>query len=443
MRQRRRAAGEPRAAARARDGASPRDRRGTRPRRSATDYRKRAHLDCGRRAGAGDRVRRNAAVQADRDSDGAAHSADVPDGSPGARLQRCCCRRERGDLRPRAGAPGVTHGSDRRDQDRRHRRTRTKTPLGPGRGHHRPGGGIGRPAGRRHVHLSRFPRAVGERTRLPDRSPPDDGLRHEPDPVQRGAVGAVLRPGRRTRARGRRCAGRVDDDVDSDVERFDRHRANRARGLRVPAGQGGREHAGRPGGRILFRRDGDRAREGPQLQPARRRHGSARGHRQSAPRRSLLAESGSAGQALPPEDCRQRLGRDRRRRQDEQVPLRGRAADRLRLSALSAEPVRIDVPAGPVGGRSGRARGAAARDGPRSRRQHADLQRADDGGALPHACGQHLQRDRHHGRRHGVDGAWPVDRRALRPGGVCGQPPDARDRHPHGDRRHRAELCFG
>ena len=36
----------------------------------------------------------------------------------------------------------------------------------------------------------------------------------------------------------------------------------------------------------------------------RRRHGSARGHRQSAPRRSLLAEPGSAGQALPSEECR-------------------------------------------------------------------------------------------------------------------------------------------
>ena len=41
----------------------------------------------------------------------------------------------------------------------------------------------------------------------------------------------------------------------------------------------------------------------------------------------------------------------------------------------------------------------------------------------------------------GAMGLGLVDRRALRPGGVCGQPPDARDRHPHGDRRQRVERA--
>ena len=45
--------------------------------------------------------------------------------------------------------------------------------------------------------------------------------------------------------------------------------------------------------------------------------------------------------------------------------------------------------------------GPAARGRPQSRRESADLQRADDGRVLPDAGGQHLQRAHHHGR---IDG---------------------------------------
>ena len=43
----------------------------------------------------------------------------------------------------------------------------------------------------------------------------------------------------------------------------------------------------------------------------------------------------------------------------------------------------------------------------------------------------------------GADGAGPRDRRPVRPGGLRGEPADARNRHPHGDRRQPPARCCG
>ena len=64
----------------------------------------------------------------------------------------------------------------------------------------RTGRRLRRPARRRDVHVSRLRRAACDRSRLPDGSSADDGFRHEPDPLHRGAVAAVLRAGGRSRA---------------------------------------------------------------------------------------------------------------------------------------------------------------------------------------------------------------------------------------------------
>ena len=76
------------------------------------------------------------------------------------------------------------------------------------------------------------------------------------DPLQRRAGAAVLPGGRGTGTGGVGRDGRDDDDVDPDVERFDRHGDDRARGLSVSTRQGERAHAGVEIGRVLLRRHG-------------------------------------------------------------------------------------------------------------------------------------------------------------------------------------------
>ena len=65
------------------------------------------------------------------------------------------------------------------------------------------------------------------------------------------------------------------------------------------------------------------------------------------------------------------------------------------------------------------------------------------GGALSDAQCRHPQRHRQPHRRDGHDGAGVGARRPLRPGGVCGQPADQRDRDPHGDRRRPRPTSCG
>ena len=80
-----------------------------------------------------------------------------------------------------------------------------------------------------------------------------------------------------------------------------------------------------------------------------------------------------------------------------------------------------------VPGREGR--------GPRARSQHADAADDDVRGALPVCRRRGAGRRRQAGRHAGRGGGAPRHRRTLRRGGLQREPPDARDRHPHGDRR--------
>ena len=130
------------------------------------------------------------------------------------------------------------------------------------------------------------------------------------------------------------------------------------------------------------------------------------------------------------------MGPDRRRGEDEQVHLHRRAADGVRVPAVPAESAAADDDARAVRGRSGGARRAAARSRPRPRRATCRIFNVRTmEAAVPDARDQHLQCADHDGGRDGPDGARAVDRRALRPRRVRGDPAYARDRHPHGDRR--------
>ena len=75
--------------------------------------------------------------------------------------------------------------------------------------------------------------------------------------------------------------------------------------------------------------------------------------------------------------------------------------------------------------------------------EHADLQRADDGRAVPDARDQRLQCADQYGRRARSDGAGARDRRTLRARRVRGDAADARDRHSHGDWRRPARRARG
>ena len=175
--------------------------------------------------------------------------------------------------------------------------------------------GVGRRPRRRHVHVSSLRRAAVERPRLPDRSPADDGVRPEPGALLGGTVAAVLPAGRRAGACDPRRHERHDDHVHSDVERLDRLDDDCTGRLSVPSRQGQRHDSLVESRRILFRHDGHPAAPGPQLQHRRRRRRAARRHRQPATRQALLAESGSARQALSAERPGEDVGPDRRRGQ--------------------------------------------------------------------------------------------------------------------------------
>ena len=143
-----------------------------------------------------------------------------------------------------------------------------------------------------------------------------------------------------------------DDDVDPDVERFDRHRDDRAGRVSVPGREGQRHGPVVDGGRVLLRHDGDRAArraEFPRRGLVRR---AARRDREPAPRPALLAESGSARQAFSTGRRREAMGRDRRDREDQQVHLHRRAAVGLRLPAVPAEAAATNRPGRPVCRRS-------------------------------------------------------------------------------------------
>ena len=156
--------------------------------------------------------------------------------------------------------------------------------------------------------------------------------------------------------------------------------------------------------------------------------------RQRAVRASLLAEPGPDRQAVAPRP-RRRVGAGRGAREDEQVSLHRRAADRVRLLPVPAAARRRDGHARPVGRRSREPRRPAPRDGP------------PPGSDLPiynvrtmeefyrMRATHHLQRAHRDRCVDGPDGPRPRHRRPLRAGGVRGQPPDPGDRDPHGDWR--------
>ena len=131
--------------------------------------------------------------------------------------------------------------------------------------------------------------------------------------------------------RARAGAGRQDrddDDVDPDVERLDRRRDDCAGRVSVPGREGQRHGPVVHGRRVLLRDDGDHASRGTELPRRGLRRRAARRDREPAPRSALLAESGSDRQALSTGRRREDVGRDRRGREDQQVPLHRRAARR-------------------------------------------------------------------------------------------------------------------
>ena len=172
-------------------------------------------------------------------------------------------------VRPRAGDPGDAHRPYRRHEGERQRRR-------PAAG--ADGGATILVGGQVTVSVvvlvvamfmyRAFGAQLVERPRLSNRSPADDGFRPEPGALLGGAVAAVLPAGRRARACSPRRHERHDDDVDSDVERLDRHRDDCAGRLSVPRWQGQRHDSLFEGGRTLFRHDGHPAAPGPRTSPS-------------------------------------------------------------------------------------------------------------------------------------------------------------------------------
>ncbi len=154
-----------------------------------------------------------------------------------------------------------------------------------------------------------FRTAARERSRLPDRSPADDELRYEPGALHRRAVAAVLRAGRRARARRAGRHSRHDDDVDPDVERLDRRRDDRAGRVSVPAREGERHGPGVDAStNTTSTRWGSRSSSGRNFRVETTTRRAARRDREPAARAALLAESGSDRQALSPDERRRRRG---------------------------------------------------------------------------------------------------------------------------------------
>ena len=151
--------------------------------------------------------------------------------------------------------------------------------------------------------------------------------------------------------------------------------------------------------------------------------------------RRVLARPGRCRQTRASGFTGRRLGRDRRRgpRQQERVHRDGPAGDAVR--APPAAPQRRADAAGAHGRRIGIGGRPDPRHRPLAGRGHAGLRRPHDGRLL--LLARHLHRAAPFGQRgrDGSDGRHPGCRRAVWPGGLCGQPPHARDRHPHGDRR--------
>ncbi len=129
------------------------------------------------------------------------------------------------------------------------------------------------------------------------------------------------------------------------------------------------------------------------------------------------------------------VDRDCRSRQDDEVSLARRTADRVRLPSLPATRPVGDGAAHRIGWRPHEPRRAAPRTRPGFRSHNADLQRPHDGRVLSDADDHHLQRDHRHRLRDGHDGPRVGHCRAVRPDGVRHQPADERDRYPDGDRR--------
>ena len=166
-----------------------------------------------------------------------------------------------------------------------------------------------------------------------------DELRSEPGALHRSAVAAVLRAGRRARARRAGRQDRHDDHVGSDVERFDRLRDGRAGRISVPGREGQRHGSGVERGRTLLRHDGAHDSPGTQLPRRGFRRRAARRHREPAVRPALLAESGSDRQALSTGRQRQDRGSrssgSRRPANTSSSPSRRRSSSTFRIGRRS------------------------------------------------------------------------------------------------------------
>ncbi len=127
------------------------------------------------------------------------------------------------------------------------------------------GGDLSRPPRRGDVHVPGIRGTARERSRVSHRPSADDEFRHDAAPLHRSAVAAILRTGGRAGACRAGCEERHAVHISTDVERFDRFRDGRARGISVPARERQRHRSGVERGRILFRHDGAHHSPGTQL----------------------------------------------------------------------------------------------------------------------------------------------------------------------------------
>src|ERR1019366_3527376 len=142
------------------------------------------------------------------------------------------------------------------------------------------------------------------------------------------------------------------------------------------------------------------------------------------------------GQAFPLWDCCRSPGRNRRHRQGVQGSLGRRASAGLRLPAVPPAPELPYVAGGRVERPGCRSPGSrASRCSAQSRSGHAGIRRSNHARLLCTARGEDIEHHHTGGGWHGPDGSDSGGSWSLWPGRLLGEPPHARDRHPHGDRR--------